>query len=257
MAPMRRYDGRRVAAGWGVTTAAAVAYALLVLNMGFWERWLSWLFPEESSVLYRDGVPLAQFVVEHLVMVAVAGSLIILVGCGLGVFATRPAGQDFRPLVDSFVDVAQTFPPLAVLAIAVPLLGFGFWPTIIALVLYGLFPVVSNTIAGIESVPHSVLESARGMGMSSLQMLVRVELPLAARVILAGVRIAVVITIGTATIGAAVGAGGLGDPIIGGLVTRNVAYVVEGALPAALLAIIVDAYLANVEYLVAAPRGRG
>lgn len=124
--------------------------------------------------------------------------------------------------------------------------------------LYGLLPVVRNTIAGLHSVPADALDSAYGMGMSRLQTLSRVELPLALPVIMAGVRISVVINVGTATIGAVIGAGGFGLPITAGLTQDNLAYVLEGALPAAFLAILVDQLLSTIEWTFAfhrAPTG--
>jgi osmoprotectant transport system permease protein len=229
-----------------VAALGAVVLAVLVSNLEWWRVALGALFPNETEVLYPRA-PLLQFTGEHLALVGVSSALTIGIGFPLGVWATRPSGRRFRTLIEAGVDVGQTFPPVAVLALAMPVLGFGFWPTIVALVIYGLFPIVSNTVAGIEAVPDPVLEAARGMGMSRWQVLVRVELPLAARVILAGVRTSVVINIGTATIGAAIGAGGLGDPIIVGLVTRNMSYVLEGAIPAALLAVVIDAMLAALE----------
>lgn len=136
---------------------------------------------------------------------------------------------------------------MAVLALAVPILGFGFTPTVFALFLYGLLPVVRNTIAGLRSVPETILDAAYGMGMSNFQALLKVELPLAMPVILTGIRISVTINIGTAMIGAVIGAGGLGSPIIAGLVRDNLAFIIQGALPAALMAIIADQLLANLE----------
>jgi len=147
------------------------------------------------------------------------------------------------------VDFAQTFPPIAVLALMMPLLGIGLMPAIVALSIYGLFPVVSGTVAGIDSVPPAVLDAARGMGMGRWSILVRVELPLAARVIMAGVRTSVIINIGTATIAAATGAGGLGLPIITGINTQNSAFLLEGAAAAAMLAVLADAALGRVEAL--------
>ncbi len=247
-------DRRRLAVRWALTLAAALAFWALMSSTDLWTALLRGLFPDARDVLYPRGT-LLDFTREHLLLVGVSSAFTVGVGFPLGVWVTRPSGRAFRSLVDAGVDVVQTFPPVAVLALAMPLLGFGFRPTVIALILYGLFPVVSNTIAGLEGVPDPVKEAALGMGMSRWQVLRRVELPLAARVILAGVRTSVVINIGTATIGAAIGAGGLGDPIIGGLVRQNLAYVVQGAVPAALLAIIADAALANVEAGVAAPVG--
>jgi osmoprotectant transport system permease protein len=126
-------------------------------------------------------------------------------------------------------------------------------PTIFALFLYGLLPVVRNTIAGLGSVPHHVLDAAYGMGMSPTRALFRVEIPLAARVIVAGVRISVIINVGTAMVGAVIGAGGLGSPIVAGLVQENIAFIIEGAVPAAILAILADQLLANIESLFAYP----
>jgi osmoprotectant transport system permease protein len=150
--------------------------------------------------------------------------------------------------------VGQTFPPVAVLALALPYFGFGLRPTLIALVAYGLLPVVRNTIAGLEAVPADLKEAARGMGMSPMRLLVSVELPLALRVILAGVRISAVYTIGTATVAPLIGAGGLGVPIIAGLAVSNLALVIQGALPVALLALLSDFALGRLE-LVLTPQG--
>ncbi|MBN1193558.1 MAG: ABC transporter permease, partial [Coriobacteriia bacterium] len=198
---------------------------------------------------------LATFVLQHLALVGTSSVLTIAVGVPLGIWVTRRSGAEFRSLVVAGTDLGQTFPPVAVLALAMPVLGFGFWPTIMALFIYGLFPVVSATIAGIEAVPRSVVEAGVGMGMSSSQVLMRAELPLASRVIVSGIRTSVAINIGTATVGAAIGTGGLGVPIIGGLAVQNMAYVLEGAIPAALLAVLADSILAQVESAVTVAEG--
>lgn len=224
-----------------------VAFALLVTAQSAWESALSALFPYARSVLHPRG-SLVRFTLEHLAIVGLSSGITIAVGVPLGIFVTRRIGRDFRPLVASAVDLGQTFPPVAVLALAMPILGFGFRPAVAALVLYGLFPVVSGTIAGIEAVPHAVRDAAVGMGMGPVQVLTRVELPLASRVIMGGIRTSVAINVGTATVGAAIGTGGLGVPIIGGLAVQNMAYVLEGAIPAALLAVLADALLARVEH---------
>jgi len=179
--------------------------------------------------------------------VGAASALIVVIGVPLGIWVTRPSGEDFRELLAAAVDFGQTFPPVAVLALMMPLLGLGQRPAIVALVLYGLFPVVSNTVAGIDAVPPAVLDAARGMGMGKWRILLTVELPLAARVIMAGVRTSVIITIGTATVAAATGVGGLGSPIYNGINTQNGAYVLEGAAAAAMLAVLADALLASIE----------
>ena len=171
---------------------------------------------------------------------AASSALSLAIGVAAGLFVTRRAGREFRPLVETLVAIGQTVPPVAVLAIAVPLIGFGALPALIALALYGLLPIVRATIAGIESVPRGVIEVADGLGLSRTQRLLRIELPLALPVLLAGVRSSVIINIGTAAIASTVGAKTLGSPIIVGLSGFNTAYVIQGALVVALLAIVTD-----------------
>lgn len=156
-----------------------------------------------------------------------------------GIFVTRRAGAEFLPVARSVVHIGQTFPPVAVLALAVPAVGFGVKPVLIALILYGLLPIFESTIAGLQDVPADAVDAARGMGMSALQRLAWVELPLAFPVILNGIRLAVVINLGTATIGSTVAAKGLGDVIIAGLQTSNTAFVLQGGLVVALLAVLI------------------
>lgn len=231
---------------WILLAGLIGAFVVLIANMSWWETALRFVFPNETQVLHPRA-NLLVLVGEHLELVLISSSLTILVGVPLGIWVTRPSGRNFLPIVTDLTSFGQTFPPVAVLALAVPMLGFGLLPTVVALFLYGLLPVVRNTIAGLRAVPQDVLDAAYGIGMSRMQALVQIEIPLAARVILAGVRISVIINIGTAMIGAVIGAGGLGSPIIAGLVQDNIAYIIEGALPAAILAVLADQLLANVE----------
>ena len=170
--------------------------------------------------------------------VLVAAGASTLVAVGLGILVTRPAGAQFLPLSRTLVNIGQTFPPVAVLAIAVPLVGFGEKPTLIALFAYGLLPIFENTIAGLRSCPPAVLEAASGMGMSPGQRLRRVELPLAMPLILEGIRLSLVISVGTATIGSTVAAKGLGEVIIAGLLSSNTAFILQGGLVTALMAVL-------------------
>lgn len=157
------------------------------------------------------------------------------------------AGRDFAGPVDTLTAVGQTFPPTAVLALAVPAIGYGGAPTVIALIVYGLLPVVSATIAGLGAVPPAALQAAEGLGLSPRGRLLKVELPLAAPVILSGVRTSVILNIGTATIGSTVGALTLGSPIIEGLSGSNPAYVVQGAILVGLFAIATDLWFDELE----------
>jgi osmoprotectant transport system permease protein len=184
---------------------------------------------------------------SHAGMVLAASGAATLIGVGLAIFVTRPAGEDFRSIVGTLATVGQTFPPAAVLALAVPALGFGPRPTIVALFVYGLLPVIENAIAGFDGVPPAVREAARGMGLSPWQVLRRVDLPLAAPLILAGVRVSVTIAIGTATIGSTVGALTLGTPIFDGLAADKVPFVLQGAVLVALFAILTDMLFARLE----------
>ncbi|MBU9847778.1 ABC transporter permease [Rahnella ecdela] len=198
-----------------------------------------WMFPELSRPVYQQE-SFASLVEAHLLLVGISSLIAVVIGVAAGVSVTRPAGKEFRSLVETLVAMGQTFPPVAVLAVAVPVMGFSEKPAIIALVLYGLLPILQGTIAGIESVPASAREIAQGVGMSRWQMLRKVEIPLAAPVIIAGIRTSVIINIGTAAIASSVGTLSLGSPIIIGLSGFNTAYVLQGAVIVALLAICVD-----------------
>lgn len=234
-----------------VTVAAAViSFTYLVSRQDWWAWALARLFPSLPQTVFPTAT-VGELVVQHLIIVAVSSLLTIAVGLPLGIWVTRASGRDFRELVAAGVDFGQTFPPVAVLALMMPILGLGPRPAIIALSLYGLFPVVSGTVAGIDAVPPAVLDSARGMGMGKWRILFGVELPLSARVIMAGIRTSVIVNIGTATVAAATGSGGLGSPIFSGINTQNGAYVLEGAAAAAMLALLADAALGRVEEVLA------
>ena len=221
-------------------------FSALLLRMDTLRPLLERAFPGVEPVIYNRDSFLALFL-SQLGLVAAASFAASLVGISVAVFVTRPAGRDFRAMVDALATVGQTFPPAAVLAIAVPMVGFGARPTVIALFLYGLLPIIENAIAGLEGVPHGVREAAEGMGLSGWQRLYQVDLPLAAPVILAGIRVSVTIAIGTATIGSTVGALTLGTPIFDGLVANKLPFVLEGAVVVALFAILTELLFAHLE----------
>lgn len=236
-----------------ILAGAAIAFAILVSRDAWWIWFLGSLFPAESQLLHPRA-SLQALVLQHIALIGISSSLTIAIGVPLGIIVTRRFGRPFLGITNDLTALGQTFPPVAVLALAVPLTGFGFKPTVLALVLYGLLPVVRNTIAGLTSVPTEAQDAARGLGMTGTQILLRVEIPLAARVILAGIRTSVVINVGTAMVGAVIGAGGLGSPIVAGLIRNNLAFVIQGALPAAILALLLDQAIAGIETLV--PGGR-
>lgn len=229
-------------------------FVALLLRMNELQPVLRWAFPGIEPVIYQRSSFLALFL-SHLGLVVAASGAAIVVGVSLAAFVTRPTGRDFRAMVDALATVGQTFPPAAVLAIAVPIIGFGPRPTVIALFVYGLLPIVENAIAGLEGVPHGVREAADGLGLSPWQKLRDVELPLAAPVILSGIRVSVTIAIGTATIGSTVGALTLGTPIFNGLVANKLPFVLEGAILVALFAIVTDMLFARLERWLRRDRG--
>ena len=201
---------------------AALALAALVLWLPHSQPVFAALFPQLERPVYTQE-PFAQLLRQHCALVGVSSFFSVLVGTVAGVWITRPIGQSFKPVVETLVSMGQTFPPVAVLALAVPAVGFGELPALIALALYGLLPVVQATVSGLQSVPTAVRQSASGIGMSAWQRLCLVEVPLALPVWLAGVRTSVIINIGTAAIASTVGAKTLGSPIIVGLSGFNTA----------------------------------
>jgi osmoprotectant transport system permease protein len=224
----------------------AVLFAGLLVGMPELRPVFHWAFPQVSPPVFGRDSFVALWL-SHAGLVAAASLAATCLGIGLAIFVTRPLGHDFRPIVSALATVGQAFPPAAVLALAVPALGFGPRPTIVALFLYGLLPIIDNAIAGLEGVPADVRDAAEGMGLSPWQRLRDVELPLAAPAIIAGVRVSVTIAIGTATIGSTVGALTLGTPIFDGLAANKLPFVLQGAVLVALFAILTDMLFARLE----------
>jgi osmoprotectant transport system permease protein len=197
----------------------------------------------------------ARETMRHVLLVAVSIGIASSIGVPLGVWLTRRPG--WSRIVLGVASVAQTIPSLALFGFLIPapwIGGIGVRTALVALTVYGLLPVLRNTVTGIAGVDPAIREAGRGMGMTDMELLWRVELPLAASVIIAGVRVATVIGIGVATIAAAIGAGGLGVFIFRGVAMVDNRMILAGALPAALLAVGADLALAAVERRVRAPR---
>ena len=210
---------------------------------------------ELISFLIERRVELVAMIGQHVFLVLVSTGIAVALGVPLGLFLTR------RPLfarpVIGFASVMQTVPSLALFGFLIPIPfvgGIGNRTAIIALVLYALLPILRNTYTGILSVDPAVVEERQGLGMTEWQRLRLVEIPLALPMILAGVRIAMVVSVGLATIAAAIGAGGLGNFIFRGLSMVDNRLILAGAIPAALLAIVADALLGSVEKVLV--RGR-
>jgi osmoprotectant transport system permease protein len=219
-----------------------VAALALLLILLFRTEWLSFLLVpltnnNAPAVYTQSSLPSLALGHIQLVLISIVGSAILAIAGGI--FVTRKSGADFLPLSRAIANAGQTFPPVAVLALAVPAMGFGAGPTLIALFLYGLLPIFENTVSGLHQVSPAVLDAADGMGMNPTQRLFRVELPLALPLIIEGIKVATVINIGTATIGSTVAAKGLGEVIIAGLISDNTAFILQGGLIVGLMALLI------------------
>lgn len=185
--------------------------------------------------------------IEHIQLSFIALIIAVLIGVPLGILLTKT--RKVSEIVINIAAVMQTIPSLALLGLMIPLFGIGKVPAVIALIIYALLPILRNTYTGIVEVDGSLVEAARGIGMKTMRRLTKVELPIAMPVIMAGIRTAMVLIIGTATLAALIGAGGLGDLILLGIDRNNTALILIGAIPAALLAIIFDIILRVIQNL--------
>jgi osmoprotectant transport system permease protein len=189
---------------------------------------------------------------EHIELSFVALIIAIIISVPIGILLTR-----YQRLASPIIGVAslfQTIPSLALLGFMIPLLGIGWTPAIVALTIYGVLPILRNTYTGIMNVDKAMKQAGIGMGMTSVQVLIKVELPLALSVIMAGIRTSAVLIIGVATLAALIGAGGLGDLIFRGIAMVSTELILAGAIPAALLALIFDTFLEWLEKAVT-PKG--
>lgn len=222
---------------------------VLIFALGAW-AWASGLLPTMID-LWDDIVYLAR---QHIMLVIISGGLAVLVGVPLGVALTRPALRRYGDIVLQVLNIGATIPTLAILALSMSLLGIGDTPAIFGLFVLTLLPIVSNTLAGIRAVPPHLIEAAHGMGMSTGQILLKVELPNAMFVIYAGIRTALAINVGTVPLAFLIGGGGLGELIFSGIALNEFGMMLAGAIPTALLAILVDFLMGQMQ-LWTIPRG--
>ena len=235
--------------------AALALLVAFIVEPQWFEPLFKPLTENNAPAIYNQG-SLLSLTLLHLRTVAIATVAAIIVAVALAILVTRPFGAEFLPLSRSLVNIGQTFPPVAVLALAVPAVGFGEKPTLIALFLYGLLPIFENSLTGLTTLPQPVVEAAKGVGMTGWQRLTKVELPLALPVILAGIRLSVVISLATATIGSTVAAKTLGEVIIAGLLSNNLAFVLQGGLIVAVLAVLIYDAFSALERFAARRTGR-
>lgn len=217
---------------------------LVVYSKGF-EAVLYKFFSSKSTEGSRT--LLAVYFMEHIWMVLLSSLIAVVSGTILGVFVTTAYGHEFKELLLKTVSLGQSFPSPALLALAVPILGYGIKGALIALVVYALMPIIYNVVTGIEEVPKDIIDAAKGMGMTETEIYIKVKIPLALNVILGGIRTALIINISATTLAAAVGAGGLGVLVVNGVRTFDMVLILEGAIPVTLLAIIVELLLKELQ----------
>jgi len=200
---------------------------------------------ELSTYMVENANELFTLTIEHLLMVVYGIGIALIVGVPLGIIAAKH--EKLAPIIISVTNVIQLIPSLALLAILMLYFGFGFKTVVIGLFLYSLLPIVKNTYVGIKEVDDSIIEAGIGNGMTSLQLLAKIQLPLSIPFLMAGLRLAAVIAISVATIGPYIGADGLGREIISGISLQSDVKIYAGAIPATLMAIIADLILGKIE----------
>jgi osmoprotectant transport system permease protein len=190
----------------------------------------------------------------HFKMVFAAVVIATAIGVPLGILVTRPGLEKLAPSVIGGASVGQTIPSLAIIAIMAPVLGFGLQSAVVALVIYGLLPILRNSYTSIKMIDPSIIEAARGMGLTRMQIARKIELPLARPVIVAGIRISTIITVGTAELAVLVGGAGLGKITLTGVFAREALIILQGAAPTAAMAIALGFLLERAERWMT-PRG--
>jgi osmoprotectant transport system permease protein len=201
-----------------------------------------------------------QWTLQHLYIILVANAMAAVLGIAIGIYISGKGREQLADAVIYLASIMMTIPSLALYGILMGILSLltlpsiGFLPVVIALTLYGLLPIVRNTYTAIREVDPAMIEAGRGMGMSEAQILLKVKLPLAVPVIMAGLRQAIVMNIGIAAIGSYIGAGGLGQPIFRGIANYRVDLIIVGAVFVSLLAIVIDLIMSRVEWLTT-PKG--
>lgn len=244
----RRSLGRRSIAGY-LFMPVLLAAVLLVLWL-----WVSsqQLDNREQERLNRETIVTAT--IEHLQLTAVATVIVVAIAVPLGIVLTRPSlGAVTRPIIAVF-NIGMALPSIGILVLLAIVWDIGFWPVIVALVIYTVLPVLRNTMVGLQQVERAVIESARGMGMTRRRVLLRIELPLAVPVMMAGLRTALVIMVGTAALATFVAGGGLGGLVVAGINGGRPTITITGAVLIATLAVLID-YLAGIAEDLLRPKG--
>ena len=228
-----------------VTALLFILFLISILKFDIIENVLILLIKPKSFFLAR--VSLFEIAKQHILIVIISSSLSIIIALTIAILTRFPFMNDFEEFLLGLATFGQTIPTVAILALLVPFLGYGFKPALFALFIYGFLPVLRNTIEGFNTIPEEIRESARAMGMNRFQIITKVELPLALPAILAGIRISLILNISVATIGATVGLSGFGTLIVNGIRSDDTIMILKGAIPVSLLALAVESLFINLE----------
>lgn len=243
MTPTIKGKSERRAVGWTL-----IWLLLLLLWLFFYDEAVAAakaLLPFRGRLLMRT--PLHVLALQHLLLACSATAGAVLTGLGLSVLARMLRHRELESMLLAIASIGETLPSAAIIALSVPLLGYGNGPVLLALYLYGILPVLRNCITGFRHLPEEVLLAAEGMGMSKGQQLWQVELPLVLPLLFAGLRMALIVNVSAATIGATVGAGGLGVPIMAGIRTRDFVTLIQGSGAVLFMALWTDSLVAAME----------
>lgn len=216
-----------------------IMVVILVLGWAYNSGAFKFMFNNPHEIMYLLG--------QHLKLVGLSSLLAVTVAVPVGILITRPRFKKFDWIAINLANIGQTIPSLAILALVMTYLGIGYFTAVFALWINSLLPILRNTIAGIESVNSGIIDAGKGMGMTPRQVLVKLELPNAMYAILAGIRTALVINVGTAALAFLIGGGGFGDLIFTGIALHNTGIMLAGAVPTILLAISIDFFLGKLE----------
>ena len=227
---------------------------LILVVLGAWVAWRMTANLDSIEARQLAWPTVARLTWQHIEITAVSTFFVLVIAIPLGIAMTRPGMRKASPLVVGIANAGQSAPAIGLVVLLAIWLGFGFWSGVVAFTLYGILPVLRNTITGLDGVDPTLVEAGRGMGMSGLSVLMRVELPLAVPVIMSGVRTALVLVVGTATFATFINAGGLGALITTGIELFRYSILISGALLVALLALVVE-WAGRLLEMVARPRG--
>ena len=223
---------------WILSGLLFAAFLFSIFNFSAIEGFLT-LFITPKNI-FAERTPLYEIAYMHIGVVALSSFLSILVAVALALLTKMSFMKEIRDFLLSSAIFGQTIPTVAILAILIPVFGYGVLPVLIALFIYGVLPVFRNTVEGLNTIPEEIKENAKAVGMNKMQMLLKVEIPLAMPAIIAGIRVSVILNISVATIGATVGLVGFGTLVLNGIRSQDLIMLLKGAIPVSLLALAVD-----------------